>query len=148
MSDYETTVRAVDVSRNTNDTNRRYEVGDITEIRVEVSRSEIGRGAGFTYRRTIHYRVRDGIAEVHSITPTNPKRNGENGEFYPRHIVPLVAKADSMVRESVPEVEAVRALADSLRNHRSKQETDHPHATTEEWENPEQEQEQEQETAG
>lgn len=127
---YDVRVFSLDVSRRTTEApfDNPGEVGDIQNIEVGATRSKPNDSAAARY--TVNYGVREGIAEVRSIEPT--ERSHSNPTVEPKHLAPILVATDRVVRDSVPDVEAVRELAGTLKNERSKQEVEHPHANTDE----------------
>lgn len=130
-SKYKTTVHTLTVSRTANEVGGGT-VGAIERIDVEATRSE-KRGAG-TYHRIVSYAVEEGIARVDEVAPTHPDSRNTDSAFRPDHVAALLTETDSIVRESVPEVECVKALSSTLRNERAKRPAEHPHASVEEGE--------------
>lgn len=129
---YEVRVFSLSVERRTTEPpfDNPGEVGDIQNIEVGASRSKPSESTAARY--TVNYGVRDGIAEVKSVEPT--ERSHSNPTVETKHLAHILAETDTRVRNGVPDVEAVKSLTQSLRNERAKHETDHPHANTDEHE--------------
>jgi hypothetical protein len=132
MSEYEVRVFSLSVERRTTEAPYDYpgELGDIQTIEVGATRSKPS--DSYSARYTVNYGVRDGIAEVRSVEPT--ERSHSNPTVETKHLGHILAETDSAVRNSVPDVEAVKPLTQSLRNERAKHEDGHPHANTDEHE--------------
>ena len=132
MSEYEVRVFSLSVERRATEAPFDYpgELGDIQTIEVGATRSKPSETNAARY--TVSYGVRDGIAEVRSVEPT--ERSHSNPAVKTKHLGHILAETDSRVRNGVPDVEAVRSLTQSLRNERAKHEDEHPHANTDEHE--------------
>lgn len=132
MSEYGVRVFSLNVARRTTEPpfDSPGEVGDIQTIEVGATRSKPN--DSYSARYTVNYGVRDGIAEVRSVEPT--ERNHSNPTVETKHLAHILVETDSVVQTSIPEVEAVKPLSDSLRNERAKHEDEHPHANTDEHE--------------
>lgn len=109
---YTTKSRKIEVERNGDNTQPDMDIGDIVSVKVGVTRRETGRN-GSAYSREVQYTVSDGIASVVAVGPLYPNPDEWEHEMKVRHMGEILAVADNAVGK-VPEVEAVRSLADVL----------------------------------
>lgn len=115
---YDVRVFSLNVSRRTTEApfDSPGEVGDVQNVEVGATRSKPN--DSYSARYTVNYGVRDGIAEVKSVEPT--ERNHSNPTVETKHLAHILAETDSVVQTSVPEVEAVKPFSNTLRNERAK----------------------------
>ena len=120
MTTWQTTVHDLTVVRGTNDVPSCDETGPgvIERVDVEVTREK--KCDDDTYHQTVSYVVDEGIAYVEKIGATYPELSSCGHTFRPEHVAAILAEADELVPEAVPEVEGVQALSATLRLKREK----------------------------
>lgn len=116
--DFSVRIFDLNVSRRTSDApfDNPGEAGDISRIEVGASRSKPSDSNAARY--TVNYRVREGIAEVVTVEPTERAHSDPTVET--SHLAHILVETDVLVAKSVPEVKCTKSLNESLRNERAK----------------------------